>query len=119
FVDALQVFERAGYGRTRQAAIAHNNLGGNYRHRGRYAEAREHLELALAILRERLGDGHPEVAECFNNLAASLADQKKYTEAESVARESVAVLEKSLGPDHPLTAVARINLANNLHNQAK
>jgi CHAT domain-containing protein len=117
-VDAVRVFENAGYGRGRQAALAHNNLGGNYRHRGRYAEARQHIELALSILRERLGDGHPAVAECFNNLAATLAAEKKYDEAETVARQSVAAIEKALG-DHPLTARARANLANGVHNQGK
>ncbi len=47
-----------------------NNLGSVLRALGDLDEARDHLQRALRILRERLGEDHPTTVRVRNNLAS-------------------------------------------------
>jgi tetratricopeptide (TPR) repeat protein len=106
-------------------------------HQGRYSEAAEVAEEALAVAEKTFGPGHPLVATSLNNLgelyrlqgsyteaealymvATSLNNlgelyrlQGSYTEAEALYKRALKIREKALGPDHPHVAASLNNLA--------
>ncbi|HEY8506129.1 MAG TPA: tetratricopeptide repeat protein, partial [Gemmataceae bacterium] len=120
FRKALEIHLRtAGGGPSRSAADVHNNLAANLQARGEYDAARAELEKSLAMLRELLGEDHPQVAQLYSNTAALLDAEGKHAEAESLVRRALGALEKRLGREQPQTVQAYANLANNLHNQER
>ena len=86
---------------------------------GQYARASELLQEALAIDREILGEGHPEIANNYNNLAETLRAQGKQAEAEDMHRRALAIWLKALPEGHPHIATSYNNLAVTLEVQGK
>jgi CHAT domain-containing protein len=78
---------------------------------GRYSEAAEKLEHALAIREAALGKNHPDVAQSLNNLATLYSDQGMYGQAEPLYQRALAIREAALGTDHPNVATSLNNLA--------
>jgi len=68
---------------------------------GRYSEAAEVAEEALAVAEKTLGPDHPDVAASLNNLAGIYQAQGKYAEAEPLNKRALEIQEKVLGPVHP------------------
>ncbi len=66
---------------------------------------------ALAIRRESLPAGHPNIALSLNNLAVLLKDQGKLAEAEPLYREALAIQRDAHTPGHPSIATSLGNLA--------
>ena len=99
-VPASEAFSRALY---------LNQEGKSMREAGRYADAEDPLELALAIREKVLGPEHPDVATSLNNLASLYGDQGRYAEAEPLYQRSLAIMEKALGSDHSSTVTIREN----------
>ena len=64
-----------------------------YDSQGRYAEAEQLYQRALAIQEETLGREHPDVARSLNNLADLYRGHGRYAEAESLYRRSLDILE--------------------------
>jgi tetratricopeptide (TPR) repeat protein len=87
--------------------------------RGQYAPALELEQKSLALLREILGEDHPDTATSYNNLAATLFAQGKHVEAEAMLRRALAIELKALGEDHPDTGISYNNLAAILLDQGK
>ncbi len=118
FRKALEIHLRlAPTGTSRSAAGVHHNLAANLQGQGQLDAAREQVDKSLEILRNVLGEEHPDVAQGSIGAAALLNDQKKYAEAELLVRQALALFQKRLGPAHERTIQAQISLANNLHNQ--
>jgi CHAT domain-containing protein/tetratricopeptide (TPR) repeat protein len=68
---------------------------------GKYAEATDIAQRALALTERQLGPNHTRVAPVLNNLAELYQAQGRYAEAEPLYERAIAIAEKTLGPDHP------------------
>jgi tetratricopeptide (TPR) repeat protein/CHAT domain-containing protein len=77
---------------------------------GKYAEATEHAQRALALAERKFGSGDA-VGAALNNLALLYGAQGRYAEAEPLCQRALAIREKALGPNHPEVGVALNNLA--------
>jgi tetratricopeptide (TPR) repeat protein len=80
-------------------------------YQGRYGEAEPLYQQALAIMRERLGEQHPDTATSLNNLAGLYQAQGRYDEAEPLYQQALAIRKARLGEQHPDTAASLNNLA--------
>ena len=78
---------------------------------GKYDEAIQAAESALALREKALGPEHPDVAAALNNLAFLYDAKRDYAKAEEVYLRSLAIYEKALGPEHPRVANSLNNLA--------
>ncbi len=78
---------------------------------GRYDEAIELAEEALALRRQVYGDAHPDVATSMNNLALLYHTQGRYDGAESLYEEALALYRQVYGDSHPDVAMGMNNLA--------
>ncbi|HVS18191.1 MAG TPA: serine/threonine-protein kinase, partial [Planctomycetota bacterium] len=97
--------------RTMEHALSLGSLGQLEHRSGHYAEAAEHLALALALHRERVGEVHSDVALAANDLAASLHKLGRFDEAQ-VLHEEALDLRRAAGADSTLV------VAESLHNLA-
>jgi CHAT domain-containing protein/Tfp pilus assembly protein PilF len=86
---------------------------------GRYGEAIDLAEEALAIYRQQLGNNHPDVATGLNNLAALYRAQSRYIEAEPLYLEALAIYRQQLGNNHPSVANSLNSLALLYRNQGR
>jgi tetratricopeptide (TPR) repeat protein len=86
-------------------------LGNFYQGQGNYARALPWLEQCLSVVRERLGEDHPDVATSFNDLALLYSDQGRYEQAESLYQQALELRKRLLGEDHPDVATSFNNLA--------
>ena len=59
---------------------------------GRYDEAEPLYQQSLEILREQLGDRHPDVAKGLNNLAVLYQEQGRDNEAEALLQQAREIL---------------------------
>jgi len=87
--------------------------------RGRYAEAKDLEERALAIRERELGSDHPDVAECLNALGDVYDNFGDYARSAAVRERSLSIRERALGPDHRDTAMSLHGLAASYVYQAR
>lgn len=73
---------------------------------GRYDTAAVLNSRAMELYRQRLGYGHPLVADALINLGAIDAQRGNYAEAEPRYRRALEIIEPWYGPDHHATASA-------------
>jgi CHAT domain-containing protein len=71
-------------------------LAGLYRVQGRYSEAEPLYKQALAIIKQQLGDNHPDTATSLNNLAALYQSQDDIPQAINYLSQGLAVEEYNL-----------------------
>jgi tetratricopeptide (TPR) repeat protein len=110
FVRALGLSEEL-YGRSGVRTVPALDAGGRFfRDRGRYLEAEEHFERAVAILEER-APNHADLPAARNNLATVYRLRGRYDNAEKLYRRSLAALENTFGPNDPEVATALSNIA--------
>jgi serine/threonine-protein kinase len=89
-----------------------NMEGGSLVRAGKYAEARDHMERALAAL-DKAGDPEDlEVAAVCNNLGNALNRLGERQKARAALERSLAIFAKVFGPEHPRVAAALNNLGN-------
>jgi tetratricopeptide (TPR) repeat protein/tRNA A-37 threonylcarbamoyl transferase component Bud32 len=91
-----------------------NNVGVLAESEGKYDEAREHHQQALAIL-EALGGDEPDVGIALNSLGNVAKSQAKYAEAREYYQRALVVWERTLGPEHPTVAKVIANLGSVAH----
>jgi tetratricopeptide (TPR) repeat protein len=80
-----------------------NSLGGLgivYTNTDRWDQAIESYTEALAILRDRVGDGHPQYATNLSNLAGAYERAGDFQNAATVLRELVVLDTNAVGPTH-------------------
>ncbi len=94
-------------------------LGWLYQGQGAYGQAEPWYTDCLAVVRERLGDDHPDVATSLNNLAALYESQGRYSEAEPLYRKALAQRQRLLGDDHLDVATSMNNLASLYRSQGR
>src|SRR5208337_4255177 len=76
-------------------ATSYNNVAGNLKDQGKYAQAQPLFEKALEIRRRLLTDEHPDTALSYNNVAGNLNSQGKYAEARDRWLSAVKSLNKA------------------------
>ncbi|KAF3118820.1 hypothetical protein TWF569_004775 [Orbilia oligospora] len=72
---------------------------------GKYDEAMQWYERALAGSEKALGKDQPSTLSTVHNIASVFDNQGKYDEAMQWYERALAGREKALGKDHPLTLV--------------
>ena len=94
-------------------------LGRFYEGQGAYGQAEPWYRDCLAVVRDRLGDDHPDVAQSMNNLAGLYKSQGRYGEAEPLYRDALTLHQRLLGDDHPAVATSMSNLAGLYRSQGR
>jgi len=93
-------------------------LGYTYLCLGQYTPAEQHLELALKLHRDELGDEHPSTLAVMNHLARVYRAQDRYDDAEPLFVKTLEARRRVLGEDHPDTLQSMNNLAH-LYNRQR
>jgi tetratricopeptide (TPR) repeat protein/predicted Ser/Thr protein kinase len=96
-------------GTTREAGLL-ENIGLIQAERGRFAEAIDYQQRALAIKEAVLGPEHPEVASAHINLGHALAGKRDNVLAREHFERAVVIKQAVLGPEHPDVATAIHNI---------
>ena len=65
---------------------------------------------ALKVLREELGDTHPEVVLSLKNISATLYRRGRFQEAADRSQEALELGIAALGANHPAVALSHMNL---------
>ena len=109
---------RQTYLRQRQASIQDEgifgiftSLGWFYHGQGDYTSAEPWFEQCVEVVKSRLGDRHPDVADSLNNLAILYYFQGRYELVEPLYQEALALRKELLGERHPDVATSLNNLA--------
>ena len=90
-----------------------------YYGQGRYEDGEKLSGAVLALLRDVLGDRHPDTIWSMSEVASTHYGQGRYEEAEKLSAEVLAVRRDVLGDKHPDTLMAMYNLAFALHGQQR
>ena len=86
---------------------------------GKYAEAEELYQRALAVYEKTSGEEDVRILEPLGNLAAFYSQQERREEAEELYLRAVSISEKTRGKEHPDIAWVLNNLANLYAKQEK
>ncbi len=70
---------------------------------GKYEDARQFAERALAICENVLGKEHPFIADLLSDLADYYDQKQDFAKAISLLERALAIGEKTLGEEHPQT----------------
>ncbi|MBK6916972.1 MAG: serine/threonine protein kinase [Deltaproteobacteria bacterium] len=109
-----QVIERSPRGDVAadgRRATAFNNYANVLLDAGRWNDARDAYEHALALREARLGPHHPDVAATLSNLGLVAQRQGDNLQARVFHTRALQVARESLGEDHPMMAELTNNLA--------
>jgi serine/threonine-protein kinase len=88
-----------------------------YEKLGRYEEAREYAEAALAERRAVLPSGHPDIGEALDNLTGLRIDLGELADAATTGEEAVALRRANLAAS-PEDSTTRARAATSMHNLA-
>lgn len=104
--------------------VVQHNLGRLFQAQGAYAEAVTAYERALALRRQSLPDGHPDLADSMVGLGVSLIEVGRATDAERYLRDAFAIRTAVYTEDDWRTAQAEAHLGRCLmqlgrHNEAE
>jgi len=91
-------------------ASIRDTLGWTYRMLGEINAAEPHLERALQIRQEQLGQEHPETLSSMGRLGWLYCDQGRYGQAERLWAKKLEISRRVLGDEHPITLVAMNDL---------
>ncbi len=86
-------------------------MGNVYRGLGNYQDAENHLQKALALQREHLGDKHRDSLATTWNLARVHVRSGAFSQAENLLIETILAQEETLGPKHPDTMNSKNTMA--------
>jgi tetratricopeptide (TPR) repeat protein len=85
--------------------------------RGRYPEARELSDRAVALAEATFGPDDDQTATCLNNLGHVLLRGGDAAAARPILERALAIYEAALGPDHPWVGTTLDNLGQVLRDQ--
>ncbi|KAF3240648.1 hypothetical protein TWF128_011263 [Orbilia oligospora] len=95
-----------------------HNIALVFSKQGKYDEAMQWYERALAGREKALGKDHPSTLSTVHNIAAVFSNQGKYDEAMQWYERALAGKEKALGKDH-LSTLSTIDCLRTLNNNPK
>ncbi|NQV16642.1 tetratricopeptide repeat protein [bacterium] len=84
-----------------QSAKTYNNLGNLYFELRDFEHAHLALQKSITLMKQQLGETHPDTSSVINNLAYVLAEEGKNEEALKLFSESLKNLKRVLGANHP------------------
>lgn len=84
-----------------QTATTYNNLGNLYFSLNDLEKAYLSYQKSVSLMKEHLGETHPDTAIAINNLAYVLAEKGHYEEASKLFKESLENLRRTYGSNHP------------------
>ncbi len=102
-----------------QRASALNQQAAELYQAGRYEEAGQRLEEALAIWQAEVGDRDPSLSSGLSGLALIYRAQGRFAEAESLYQEALSIDREHLGDRHPDVAQNLSNLGALYVNQGR
>jgi len=102
-------------GQPETEASIHATLGRTYEYLGEYEAAEPHLEAALRLYRQVLGDEHLNTLNAMEDLALVYRRHARYSEAEELFTKALAGKRRLLGNQHFETAVSTNDLATLYH----
>lgn len=108
-IDEWLIAADAGGG---PAARAFSKAGDYLNQRGRYAEAKQTLERALALGERAFGGDDPEIATTLSFFARVHENLALYPEAIALEERALKIRELTLGPDHFSVGVSLNGMAN-------
>jgi len=88
-----------------------NNLGLLYQDWGRYAEAKDRYQEALALYEKHLPGDSPDKLGAQMNLASVLSNLGNHKAAEAIMEDTLKRFQKICGDTNPSTLQAKVNLA--------
>src|SRR5438045_1238368 len=88
-----------------------DNLGQLLQRRHRLEEAEKFHDEALAMYREKLPEGHPDIGIALHNLAALRVGQGNLKGAEALLAESLKIMRKALSVEVPARTQVLVDLA--------
>ncbi len=115
---AARISEAFGTQPLVEASIRHT-IGKAYKDLGLYPDAQQHLERAVQIRRELLGENHPETIRGMSDLALVYRYAGKYPQAESLGAQVLALQTRILGEQHRDTMAAMSSLMELLRSQGR
>jgi tetratricopeptide (TPR) repeat protein len=80
-----------------------------YESQGFYKDAQKWCEHRLSISKQRLGEEHTDIADCYNSLSLVCYSQGSCKEAEQYSKEALRIRQKLLDENH-------LDLSQSLHN---
>ncbi|MEM9275418.1 MAG: tetratricopeptide repeat protein [Cyanobacteria bacterium P01_F01_bin.143] len=90
-----------------------------YNGQGIYNVAANWSNKGLVVIKNHLGEKHPDFATSLNNLAALYDSQGKYKQAEPLYLQALELRKEILGENHPDFATSLNNLAGLYYSQGK
>jgi serine/threonine-protein kinase len=117
--EAIESHTKAGPGFNMALGADWQTLALIYSETGRYAEALELNEKALANARSVMGEQHTYVAQLTVSTANDLFHLGRYTESERRLRQAIATQRELLPPDSPYLGESQDALANVLVRQRR
>jgi len=106
---AAKKIEKTFAGKPKIEGAVRTTLGTTYTHLGLHEEAYAQLSRAVEVLRQSLGEEHPDTLTALHQLALCLIEQGRNQEAEKISQGVVEARKRLLGPEHPDT-LASMNL---------
>jgi tetratricopeptide (TPR) repeat protein len=88
-----------------------------YEGQGFYSQAEPWYQDCLTVIKDRVGDYHPDVATSLNNLAELYRTQGRYEAAEPLYLQALQLREDLFGGRHPQVASSLNNLAGLYYSQ--
>jgi len=96
-----------------------NGLGRFYQGQSFYQQAEVWFQLCGEVVKQRLGEEHPDFATILNNLALLYESQGRYQEAEPLYLQALSIDRLSLPENHPELATHLNNLAGLYRSQGR
>jgi tetratricopeptide (TPR) repeat protein/CHAT domain-containing protein len=109
-VEVLKTYQAVFGPATAEAARVWNRIGRIRRSRNDARGAKESTEQALAIRRNLMPPGHPDIADSLHDLGMVQRALGDYVAAKSSQEESLAIFRKALPPGHPSIAATLTSL---------
>lgn len=116
YAESEPIYQRAlgvweALGEALEVAVCCNNLGALCAAQRRWPEAEAYYRRALAIKRERLGEGHPGLGLTRYNLGVLCQQMRRPAEAREHLQAALRIFESSLQVAHPHLQSCRRRLA--------
>jgi tetratricopeptide (TPR) repeat protein len=115
---AARISEAFGTQPLVEASIRHT-IGKAYKDLGLYPDAQQHLERAVRIRRDLLGEKHPETIRGMSDLALVYRYAGKYPQAESLGAQVLELQTRILGERHRDTLATMSSLMELLRSQGR
>ncbi len=93
-----------------EIAMSFNNLAQLCYFQKQYLKAENLFDRSLQILKNILGEDHPDVAVSLNNLALLYTSRKCYSDALILYQQAINIQSAKLGKDHPDIATSYNNI---------